>query len=226
MSVSAQPPIRTRRLAALPPDLLSQILPEFRPFTLTVRSANPGCVVVIAASAGGLDPLRHIIAALPVPCLAAVFVVMHIGPHPSVLPRLLRSCGGHPALFGCDGALIEAGHIYVAPPDHHMSLETHRIRLNQGAKVHYTRPAADPLFISAAETHGQRVMGIVLSGGSRDGAAGSRAIEKYGGMVLVQNPREAEVPSMPRAAMMADHPEGCLLVGEIAHRVNAVCSHG
>ncbi len=218
--------IRTRRLAALPPDCLSQILPEFRPFSLIVRSANPVCVVVIAASAGGLDPLRHIIAALPVPCLAAVFVVMHIGPHPSVLPHVLQSCGGHPATFGCDGALIEAGHIYVAPPDHYMSLETHRIRLNQGAKVHYTRPAADPLFISAAETHGQRVMGIVLSGGSRDGAAGSRAIEKYGGMVLVQNPREAEVPSMPRAAMMADHPEGCLLVGEIAHRVNAVCSHG
>ena len=182
-------------------------------------------VVVIAASAGGLDPLRHIIAALPVPCLAAVFVVMHTGPHRSVLPHLLSSSGQHPATFAEDGALIEAGHIYVAPPDHHMFLETDRIQLDQGPKVHHTRPAADPLFISAAESHGQRVMGIVLSGGDGDGAAGLRAIAEHGGTALVQSPLQAEVPSMPRAAMIADHPDACLLVDEIAQRVSVFCSH-
>jgi two-component system chemotaxis response regulator CheB len=138
-------------------------------------------IVVIAASVGGLVPLRQIIATLPVPCSAAVFVVMHIGPHPSRLPDLLSSIGLWSASFARDGVLIEAGHT----PDHHMVLEHDRIRLNQGPKVHYTRPAADPLFISAAEAHGRWVMGIVLSGGDSDGAAGLRAIVKHGGAALV-----------------------------------------
>jgi two-component system chemotaxis response regulator CheB len=107
--------------------------------------------IVIAASAGGLVPLRRIIATLPIPWSAAVFVVMHIGPHPSKLPDLLSSSGLWPESFARDGVLIEAGHVYVAPPDHHMVLEHDRIRLSQEPKVHHTGPAADPLFISAAE---------------------------------------------------------------------------
>jgi two-component system chemotaxis response regulator CheB len=181
-------------------------------------------IVVIAASAGGLDPLLHIIAALPVRCIAAIFIVMHIGHHPSLLPRLLSSDSRHPATFAQDGALIEVGHIYVAPPDHHMILESDHIRLSRGPKVHYTRPAADPLFISAAKTHGQRVMGIVLSGGDGDGADGLRSIRENGGTALVQDPEEAAIPSMPRAAMMADHPNACLPAAEIAQRVRVFCS--
>jgi two-component system, chemotaxis family, protein-glutamate methylesterase/glutaminase len=181
-------------------------------------------VVVIAASAGGVQPLRCIIAALPVPCCAAIFAVVHTGPHFSVLPRLLNLSGQHPATFAEDGALIEAGHIYVAPPDHHMFLGPARIRLNQGPKVHHTRPAADPLFISAAKTHGRRVMGIVLSGGDGDGAAGLRAIGECGGAALLQDPEEAASPSMPLMAMKADHPDACLPVDAIAQRVRVFCS--
>jgi two-component system chemotaxis response regulator CheB len=180
-------------------------------------------IVVIGASAGGLDPLRRIIAALPVPCSAAVFVVVHTGPHPSALPRLLS--GQHPATFAENGALIEAGHIYVAPPDHHMLLWPHHIRLSQEPKVHHTRPAADPLFTSAAEVHGSRVMGIILSGGGgSDGAAGLRVIRKRGGTALVQDPKEATSPSMPRMAILADHPDACLSADEIAQRVRVFCS--
>jgi two-component system, chemotaxis family, protein-glutamate methylesterase/glutaminase len=182
-------------------------------------------IVVIAASAGGLDPLRRIIAALPAPCSVAVFVVMHIGPYRSVLPRLLSSSGQHPATFAQDSAPIEAGHIYVAPPDHHMVLGPDRIRLDQGPKVHHTRPAADPLFISAAKAFGQRVMGIVLSGGDGDGAAGLRAVSEHGGTAFVQDSQESVAPSMPRAAIMADHPDACLPIKEIARRVRAFCSH-
>jgi two-component system chemotaxis response regulator CheB len=181
-------------------------------------------VVVIAASAGGFDPLRRIVAALPVPCLAAVFVVLHIGSQRSVLPHLLSNSGRYPATFAEDAALIEAGHIYVAPPDHHMFLEPDRIRLDQGPKVHHTRPAADPLFVSAAETHGQRVMGIVLSGGDGDGAAGLRTIANHGGTALVQDPDEAVVPSMPLAAIMVVHPDACLPIEEIIGRVCTFCS--
>jgi two-component system, chemotaxis family, protein-glutamate methylesterase/glutaminase len=105
-----------------------------------------------------------------------------------------------------------------------MVLEFASIRLSHGPKVHYTRPAADPLFISAAEAHGQRVMGIVLSGGSSDGAAGLRAITEHGGTALVQDPKEAETPSMSRAAIAADHPDACLTVEEIAKRVRSFCA--
>ena len=116
--------------------------------------------MVIAASAGGLNPLRRIIAALPTPCAAAVFVVMHIGPHRSVLPCVLSGSGRLTAAFAQDGELIEGGHIYVAPPDHHMIFGPSRIKLSQGPKIDYTRPAADPLFISAARVYGPRVLGM------------------------------------------------------------------
>ena len=179
-------------------------------------------IVVIAASAGGLNPLRRIIAALPVPCAAAVFIVMHIGTQRSTLPSLLS--GQLPAAFAQGGNLIKAGHIYVAPPDRHMILGPARIELNQGPKVHHTRPAADPLFISAAKAHGPRVLGIVLSGGDGDGADGLRTIKDYGGTAFVQDPEEAEIPAMPRSALMADHPDRCLATWEIAERTRAFCS--
>ncbi len=182
-------------------------------------------VIVIAASAGGFQPLRRIVAALPVPCTVAVLVVMHIGSNPSVLPSLL-STRDHPATHAQDGTLIEAGRVYVAPPDRHMLVSDGHIRLNREPKVHHTRPAADPLFISAAEGYGQHVMGIVLSGGDSDGAAGLRAITKHGGMALVQDPEEAEMPSMPLAAIMADHPDCCLPAEQIAQRVRLFCSGG
>lgn len=180
-------------------------------------------VVVIAASAGGLAPLLVIINCLPVTCAASVFVVLHTGPYPSTLPSLLKSRGQLPVSFGEDGAAVQPGHVYVAPPDCHMLLESSRIRLDHGPKFHYTRPAADPLFISAAEAYGNRVMGIVLSGGDGDGSAGLRTIKKHGGIAIVQDPAEAQAPSMPRTAILEDHPDACLPVKEIALRVAEFC---
>ena len=181
-------------------------------------------LVAIAASAGGFEPLRRIIAALPVPCAAAVFVVMHIGRQPSILPSLLGRVDGLTAAFARDGDLIEAGRIYVAPPNHHMLLQHYCVRLSGGPKVHHARPAADPLFVSAAKAHGERVIGVVLSGGNGDGAAGLREIKGYGGTALVQHPDDAAVPSMPLAALIGDHPDACLPIQDIAQRVAAFCS--
>jgi hypothetical protein len=107
-------------------------------------------ILAIAASAEGLDPLRRIVAALPVPCAAAIFVVMHIGTHPSVLPRMLDT-QHMPADFAKDGEPIQAGRIYVAPSDRRVFPESSTIRLSRGAKVHRTRPAADPLFVVCRE---------------------------------------------------------------------------
>lgn len=180
-------------------------------------------IVVIAASQGGLDPLREIVAALPVPCAASIFVVQHIGNRASILPYLLASSSRLPAAHAQDGDLIEAGRIYVAPPDHHMTLEHGRIRLDQGPKVHHTRPAADPLLISAARLYGERVIGIVLTGGGGDGAEGLRVVKECGGMTLVQEPREAEAPFMPRSAIAADHPT-IFTIQEIAKLLNTLCA--
>jgi two-component system, chemotaxis family, protein-glutamate methylesterase/glutaminase len=181
-------------------------------------------IVVIAASAGGLEPLLHIINALPAPCSASVFIVMHIGRRQSMLPSLLQRDGKLPAEFAEDEHAIEPGRIYVAPPDCHMLVERDRIRLDGGPKVRHTRPAADPLFVSAAAAYGKRVIGVVLSGADSDGADGLRAIKAQGGMAFVQRPDEATIPSMPLAAIAADHPDGSLSAPEIAQRVRAICS--
>jgi len=183
-----------------------------------------GAIVVIAASAGGLEPLVRIITALPAPCSASVFIVMHIGRRKSMLPYLLERESKLPATFAEDEEAIEPGHIYVAPPDCHMLVARDLIRLDRGPKVRSTRPAADPLFLSAAAAYGDHVVGIVLSGADSDGSVGLRAIKAHGGIGLVQQPDEAAMPSMPLSAIALDHPDDCLPVREIAQRVRAICS--
>jgi two-component system chemotaxis response regulator CheB len=183
-----------------------------------------GAIVVIAASAGGFRPLLRVIAALPAGCAASVFVTVHIGPYPTALPDLLNRVGMLPAAFGQDSAPIEPGRVYVAPPDHHMLLAPTRVRLNHGPKVHNTRPAADPLFISAAKVFGERVVGIVLGGGGSDGAAGLRTIKEHGGLAFVQQPKDAEMAPMPLAAIVNGHPDGRLSIEEITQRVRLLCS--
>ena len=135
-------------------------------------------VVVIAASTGGLEPLRALASRLPIPCAASIFVVWHLGPHPSTLPAILSSASELPARFARDNALVERGHIYVAPPDHHLLLMAERMHLSRGPKINHTRPAADPLFASAAKVYEGQVLGIVLSGEDGDGAEGLRLVKK------------------------------------------------
>lgn len=185
---------------------------------------TPPAIVVVGASNGGLDPLRRITEALPRNVNAAVFVVMHES-HPAMLPEILGWHGSLPVVFGQDGAPIERGHIYIAPPNHHMLIEAGRIRINQRAKVHSVRPAADLLFESAAEAYGERVMGIVLSGAGSDGATGLHTIKRHGGCSLVEDPRDAPSPSMPDAALAADAPE-CLRIEDLARRVSEFCHPG
>lgn len=138
-----------------------------------------------------------------------------------ILPSVLAASTRLNVSFAKDGSSIQPGRIYVAPPDHHMLLELGRVRLNRGPEVHHTRPAVDPLFISAAEISGERVIGVVLSGGDGDGAEGLRSIKDHGGETLVQHPEDAAIPSMPKAAIVMDHPDACLSVEEIAKRVKS-----
>ena len=154
-------------------------------------------IVVIAASTGGLAPLRQIVGPLPPTFEGSVIIVWHTEGHASHLPTLLRRPGGLPVSFAEDNALIEAGHVYVAPPDRHVFLHADRMHLDDGPKVHHTRPAANPLFLSAAKVYGPRVVGIVLSGQGADGASGLRAIQQASGLAIAQHPDEAVAPAMP-----------------------------
>jgi two-component system chemotaxis response regulator CheB len=163
-------------------------------------------IVVIAASVGGIDALTGILHDLPADLPAAIFVVQHIGAWPSVLPEILSAAGPLQARHARDGEPVEHGRIYVAPPDHHMILERDRVRLNRGPKERHTRPAADPLFRSAAAAYGPRVIAVVLSGGDTDGAAGMHAITKRSGIGVVQMPQDAKVPAMPEHAIEEDYP--------------------
>lgn len=160
-------------------------------------------IIVLGASAGGLNALQQLVRGLPADFSATLFVVVHVPPSgPSVLPELLTRAGPLPAAHAVDGESIERGRIYVAPPDRHLILaEAGTIRLSAGPRENHSRPAVDPLFRSAALVYGPRVIGIVLSGALSDGTAGLWEIKQRGGLAIVQDPGEAVYPSMPHSAM-------------------------
>jgi two-component system chemotaxis response regulator CheB len=159
-------------------------------------------IVVIGASTGGLDALRLVLPGVPRDLPAALFVVIHMAAEsPRVLPEILGRISPFPALHPNDWDSIQPRHIYVAPPNHHLLLERGRIRLSRGPKENRFRPAVDPLFRSAAAAYGPRVIGVVLSGGLDDGSAGLAAIKARRGLTVVQDPREAQNPSMPASAL-------------------------
>ncbi len=140
------------------------------------------------------------------------------------MPDILNGAGDLYAAFAGQNEPVRPGRVYVAPPDFHMSLERGLIRLTQGPKVNHTRPAADPLFISAAHTYGKHVVGVILSGGDGDGADGLRIVKEHGGLALVQSPGEAKNPSMPISALERDHPDASMTTEELAEAVAAFCA--
>src|SRR4051812_19930371 len=159
-------------------------------------------IVVVGASAGGVEALKSMVGALPADLPAALFVVLHIPPvSTSVLPRILERAGSLRAVHAAHGAPIERGTIYVAPPDLHMRFADGHIELDRGPKENGHRPAVDPLFLSAAHVYGSRVTGVILSGVLDDGAAGLFAVARMGGAALVQSASDALYPTMPAAAM-------------------------
>lgn len=161
-------------------------------------------ILVIGASAGGVAALSRLVSRLPTDFPAAVFVVIHISPHgTSAMPAILSRSGPLPAVHPQDGERIENGRIYVAPPDHHLVIEPGVVRISRGPSENAHRPAVDVLFRSAAQTCGNRVVGVVLTGNLDDGTAGLAAIKRHGGTAVVQDPEEADYPSMPRSSIAA-----------------------
>ena len=176
----------------------------------------PVRLVVVGASAGGVRALQALASALPQDFPAAVLVVLHIGSHPSSLPALLSHCGPLRATHAGDGEPIAAGHIHVAPPDHHLLVDAGRLRLSRGPKEHHSRPAIDPLFRSAALARGPDVVGVVLTGRLDDGTAGLQAIKQCGGIAVVQDPADADEPSMPDSALRYVQVDHCVPLASLA----------
>ena len=162
---------------------------------------SPLCIV-IGASAGGLEPLREVVAQLPADLSAPVFVVMHLpANHKSYLPDILSKTGPLLALHPEDKARIVAGSIYVAPPDHHLLIDDGSVAVKRGPKENGFRPSIDALFRSAAYSYGSGAIGVVLSGALNDGTSGLWSIKRLGGIAIVQEPDQARYPSMPRSAL-------------------------
>lgn len=173
-------------------------------------------IIVIGASAGGVEALMSVVRGLPRDLPAALFVVLHVPPDgESVLPKILSHAGPLPAVHPQDGDAIEHGHIYVAPPDYHLLVERGRVRVIRGPRENRYRPAVDPLFRSAARAYGPRVVGVILSGMLDDGAAGLAAIHARGGIGVAQDPDDALFPGMPTSAMRHDHPTHIVPATEI-----------
>jgi two-component system chemotaxis response regulator CheB len=180
------------------------------------RSVATHDIVVIGASAGGVEAIGAIVADLPSNLRASVLVVLHLAKGRSMLPDILSRAGRLPAVHPEDGDPLEYGRIYVARPDYHLLVEPGRVRVVHGPTENGCRPAVDPLFRSAARAYGPRVVGIVLTGALDDGTAGLAAVKEAGGVAIVQDPNEAFAPSMPRSARALVDVDHVLPVREMA----------
>jgi len=157
-------------------------------------------IIVVGASAGGIDPLQQLCQDLPADLPAAVFIVVHVGIR-SHLADILDRRAALPVVTAESGMAVAPGTVYVAAPGKHLLLHDGHVLLRRGPRENMARPAVDPLFRSAAASYGSRVVGVILSGALNDGTAGLRAIKRCGGVTVVQEPTEAIEPSMPRSAM-------------------------
>jgi two-component system chemotaxis response regulator CheB len=173
-------------------------------------------IIVMGASTGGFEAFRKITKDLPPNFDAPIFIVWHMSPDThGILPDVLNSENTIYAAHAYDKEEIKPNRIYIAPPDHHLLIEKERVRVTRGPKENRFRPAIDPLFRSAAYTYGNRVIGVILSGALDDGTAGLWTLKHYGGIAVVQDPMDAEVPSMPQHAMREVKVDHCVTISEM-----------
>lgn len=180
-------------------------------------------LVVMGASAGGVETLKAVVAGLPDKFPAAVCVVLHIAPSsPSALADILGRAGRLPCRSADDGETLRSGEILVAPPDRHLVVEDGRVRLTVGPRENGHRPSVDALFRSAASQRADGVVGVILSGTRDDGAAGMAAIKANGGATVVQDPDDALYGGMPASALAHLAVDAVVPSAQIAETVVAI----
>jgi two-component system chemotaxis response regulator CheB len=164
----------------------------------------PGRVVGIGASAGGIDALTRVVRALPADFGAAICIVLHLPPSGrSLLAAILGRNTELAVVEAEDGRRLRQGDVYVAPNDRHLVLVDGRLRLDRGPKENGVRPAVDVMLRSLAAVYGSRAVAVILSGALGDGTAGALAVQRAGGIVMIQDPQDATVASMPESALRA-----------------------
>jgi two-component system chemotaxis response regulator CheB len=168
-------------------------------------------IVMIGSSAGGVEALPRVLQQLPKDFPASVFVIQHLAPtgRPYLADILARS-SPLPVSWAEQGDKIHRGRVYVAPPDTHLLFTDDHIALNRGARENFSRPSIDKAFRSAASVHGNRTIGVLLTGMLDDGVSGLRAIRQAGGIVVVQDPEDAAFPELPSRALEAVTPDHLL----------------
>ncbi len=167
-------------------------------------------IIVIGGSAGSFGPLKNIIGSLPASFPASVLVVVHMmDDFPSLLEEHLGVDSRLPVTQAADQETIRRGHIYVARPDYHLTVERGKMRVLRGPRENRRRPAIDPLFRTAARVYGPRVIGVILSGTLGDGSRGLYAVKQRGGIGIVQDPNEAAWSEMPHLVLAYATPSLC-----------------
>jgi two-component system, chemotaxis family, protein-glutamate methylesterase/glutaminase len=173
-------------------------------------------LIVMGASAGGVQAFRRLLSKLSPELPASVLIVQHTSPQGGgLLPKVLGRDTPLPVKEAMHREVIRRGRVYVAPPDQHLIVQGSRLQLSRGPHENRQRPAIDLLFRSAAQCYGPRTVGVVLTGYLDDGTAGLAAIKIHGGIAVVQQPEEAEAPGMPRNALRYVPVDHCLPLAEI-----------
>src|SRR6185312_21031 len=176
-------------------------------------------IIVVGTSAGGMEALDDLIGQLSTDLPASIFIVQHMAPE-STGEALLHRLRKHKS-FGCqlakNGQPFKPGRIYIAPPDNHLLVKKRTLLVTKGARENRSRPGIDPLFRSAAVTHGPSVVGVVLTGKVDDGTAGLIANKGCGGVTVVQDPKEAAYPAMPQSALDNLKVDYCVPLSEMGH---------
>ncbi|BBZ71602.1 hypothetical protein MPRS_26950 [Mycobacterium paraseoulense] len=179
--------------------------------------------MAVGASAGGIEALCELAAGMPTDFPFAVMIVIHMSRGgPSLLAQIVGRSGPLPAVGAVDGAVLEAGRIYAAVPDHHLLARDHRVALSDGPREGGRRPEIDALFRSVALDYGPRAIGVLMSGMLDDGVAGPRAIQASGGVTVVQEPADAQFPDLPKNAInagAADHTAAAKDIGSLLTRL-------
>jgi len=175
-------------------------------------------IVALAASAGGLNALTHVLQALPSDFAAGIVVVQHLDPrHRSLMADILGRRTGLRVMEAAHGDRVAAGTVMIAPPNNHLLVnQDGSLTLTQTELVHFVRPSADLLFESTAAAYRERAIAVVLSGSGSDGAMGVKAIKKMGGTVIVQDQKSSQFGGMPEAAQQTGLADFVLPLHEIA----------